>query len=146
MCYLFLLSNQQYNLPRKVLHFKKVKTGMTPAGEMYMTSSSFHTENCWMYFGRQPISHAPYLCMLSAWLAYLSAGLIIGALSPSVESGFRGACRMLGVSEVTSTGERAVTAKLRTKGSLWRAATLLALRKAADSALLLETLIAIVVE
>lgn len=40
-------------------HFKKENTGMTPGGEMYTVSSSFQTENCCMYFGRQPINHAP---------------------------------------------------------------------------------------
>lgn len=28
------------------LHLRNENTGITPEGEMYMTSSSFHTENC----------------------------------------------------------------------------------------------------
>jgi len=71
----------------RFLHFKNVNTGMTPAGDIYMTSSSFHTENCWIYFGKQPISHDPYLCMSSAFAEYLSAGLTGGARRPPGASG-----------------------------------------------------------
>jgi hypothetical protein len=44
---------------RITLHFRNENTGMTPEGEIYITNSSFQTENCCTYFGRQPISHAP---------------------------------------------------------------------------------------
>lgn len=32
---------------------------MTPDGQMWMVSSSFQTENCWTYLGRQPITQVP---------------------------------------------------------------------------------------
>lgn len=44
-----------------------------------MVNSSFHTENCWTYLGKQPISQEPYLWRLSALDWYLSAGLTMGA-------------------------------------------------------------------
>ena len=87
---------------------------MTPAGEMYMTSSSFQTENCWMYFGRQPISHAPYRCMSSAFAAYLSAGLIGGTRRPVVASGSLWACRIFGWFGETTTWGCRVEVNVRT--------------------------------
>lgn len=44
--YFLLVSKQILMGYVDILHFKNVKTGMTPEGAMYMTSSSFHTENC----------------------------------------------------------------------------------------------------
>ena len=60
-----------------------------------MVSSSFHTLNCCTHLGRQPISHAPYRCMSSALLAYLSAGSTSGAFSPPEGGLSRAALRML---------------------------------------------------
>lgn len=44
-----------------------------------MTSSSFHTVNCWTYLGRQDMTYWPYWCRASALSWYLSAGLTMGA-------------------------------------------------------------------
>jgi hypothetical protein len=51
---------------------------------------------------------------------------------------------MFGVSEVTSTCDRAEATNVRRNGSLCRATALLLVLKAADKALLFETLIAMV--
>ena len=57
-----------------------------------MVNSSFQTENCWMYLGRHPMSHDPYLWRLSALDWYLSAGLTKAAFrTPWASRGkFRG--------------------------------------------------------
>ena len=44
-----------------------------------MHSSSFQTENCWMYLGRQDIRYWPYLWRVSACGRYLSALFMTGA-------------------------------------------------------------------
>lgn len=67
-----------------VWYLRKVNTGMTPAGGIYMVSSSFQTENCWMYLGRQDNRYWPYAWRLVAFSAYLSAGLTRGTLRAPV--------------------------------------------------------------
>jgi hypothetical protein len=117
---------------------------MTPDGGMYMTNSSFQTENCWMYFGRQLISQEPYRCISSAFAAYLSAGLIGGARSPPGESGSLGACRKFGVSEETTTWALGVDEKARILVSLRRTKAIRLDLKAEAKARWFETLMAIV--
>src|SRR4051794_17955614 len=109
-----------------------------------MVNSSFHTENCWTYFGRQPMIQAPYLCMSSALDWYLSAGLTRGAFSWPMWS--RGACRRLVVSFGVGTAFlRLVVARLRDRtASFWAWIEGRAGRKAAVRALFLHILVAIV--
>ena len=56
-------------------------TGMTPEGGIWMVSSSFQTENCWMNLGRQEIRYRPYSWRLAAFSSYLSVGFMTGAWS-----------------------------------------------------------------
>lgn len=103
-----------------------------------MVNSSFHTENCWTYLGREAMTQAPYLCMPSALDWYLSAGLTSGELSCPMWS--RGADRgfvvFLGVG----------TALLRAVVAMHREAWIegLAGLKAAARALFRQILVAIV--
>lgn len=107
-----------------------------------MVNSSFQTENCWMYFGRQPMSHEPYLCRSSALDWYLSAGLTRGALRVPIWS--RGAARGFWPSLGTATLLRAVVAKHRTTASLRATSDGFAGRRAEARALFLQSLLAMV--
>lgn len=84
----------------------------------------------------------PYRCISSAFAAYLSAGLIGGTRSPPGLSGSLWACRMLGVSEDTTTWLAAVEVKRR--DSLRRANAVLVSCTAEARARRLETRIAMV--
>src|SRR4051812_10728230 len=105
-----------------------------------MVNSSFQTENCWMYLGRQPMSQEPYLCKLSALDWYLSAGLTGGAWR--VPTASRGASRGFGASLGTATFWRAVAAKHRTAASVRARIEGLDGRRTEARALFLQSLLA----
>lgn len=107
---------------------------------MKMVNSSFQTENCWIYLGRQPMSHDPYLWRSSALDWYLSAGLTRGALSVPICS--RGAVRGLRAFLGSATFWREVVAKHRTATPFRAAIDGFAGRRAVAKALLLQSLLA----
>jgi hypothetical protein len=107
-----------------------------------MVNSSFHTEICCTYFGKQPMIHEPYLCIFSALDWYLSAGLTRG--TSRTRGWSRGALRGFGASLGTATLLRLVVAKQR-RASLRAGTEVLTGRKAAVRVLFLQSLVAMLV-
>jgi len=112
-----------------------------------MVNSSFQTENCWIYLGRQLISQAPYLCIASALEAYLSAGLTGGTWTrPSGACGL-GALRISCASFGSTTlypFSLAPLEKLLTTASLLLCSDGFAGRRAVAKALFRQIFVAII--